>query len=470
MIGTDYKALDASNWIRGMSSGAVIADGGFSNESDDLNLHTVPGVVYGRANVVDGDANTVLDDEIIASCSDAAAGASFDRMVMTDDGDFMTYNGTVLADVSGGQDTTRNYAKGFSDMVSWLGRIYFTSKEQLGEWQLPSTFNFTFSAFANSGVPHPLLVYENNLYIADGNLLKRMTTAGGSVSTIITLGTGEFIQALGIDPGNGKMLISIVNGQNIGSTLPRRNKVAWYDGNSNKLDKVIDVEEMVTAFHSHQGQLFVGYGKNVGVLTSSGISFLRELTRISLDEAQLPYKHNFASIGKTLFVVDNTRILAYGQIVAGAPRVWYPFAEQAATIQSIFNAGNNKLGLSAFVSSTSVFRTINVTTNSTSDGWDLYTNWINFPRPVKIISFDIYFDSTLDSSANLEMSYFDQSSTSAITSSLASLDGTQTNVTQLRKITGFTNPLTSLKLRIRTTTSNENPGIKYLIIYYEQYE
>lgn len=470
MIGKQQVVLDYSSWTRGMSSGSEIPDGGFSNETTAVNLTATPGIVYAPAAQVNADTDTILDDAIIASCPDMDAASPDDRLVMTNDGDFMTYNGTKLADVTNGQDSTRTYTKGFSDMVPWKGEIYFTSTTHLGRWTTPTTFDFTFNATANDGIWHPLLVFENNLYIGDGNLLERTIAAGTAPTTILTLGVNEFIVALGIDPGTGKMLISTTYGQNASGTLKKINKVLWYDGLSNKVDKSVIVEDQVTAFHSHQGRVYVGYGQNIGLLTGSGIQFLRKLTHVTLAQVDLPYKHNFASIGETMYVVDGEFILAFGSIRAGGPPVWRNFFENlnnTNSFEAIMNAGNNKLGYSFDASTPNVFRTIDTTSIANTDDFDFYTNWVSFPRPVQIRSFAIHYNEAIVSSANWTFHYFDQSSISAITSSLAPEAGTTTAVTELRDIIGFTEKLWAMKLRIATNTSTENAGIKRIIIYYD---
>ena len=396
MLGKQQLVLDAATWLKGMSSGSEIPDGGFSDETEAVNLSVDPGVVYAPAAQVNGDGDVILDDEIIASCPDAQASSPNDRLVMTDDGDFMRYNGTKLLDVTGGQDATRTYGKGSSDMVAWFGEVYFTSQENLGRWQTATdTFNFTFFAFANTAAhpPHELLVFENNLYISDGNVLYRMTEVGGSVQSILTLGVNEYITALGIEPETGKMVIATTYGQNYSSTINKINKVLWYDGLSDKPYRIIQVQEMVTAFHNHQGQLFVGYGLNIGALTGTGIQFLRRLTFATLAGTDLPYKQNFASIGRIMFIIDGSRILAFGSIIAGSPSVWWHFftnLNNSNVFQCIFNAGNNKLGFS-FATATPVFRTISITSVAGLDELDFYINWIIFPRPVRIKSVDIHF-------------------------------------------------------------------------------
>jgi len=473
MIGQQQiTLLDASDIIRGMTSSSELNDGGFSNETEAVNLINTPGAVYAPAALVNADTDTILDGHIIASCADGAASASFNRMVVTSDGDFMTYNGTKLADVTGGQDTTQTYQKGFTDMVPWAGRIYVTSKEYLTEWVLPSTFtsSFQFAAMANSAVPHPLLVYENNLYIADGNLLKRMTSAGGSVSTILTLASGDFIQAMGVDQGSGKMVLSIVNGQNISATLSRPSKVAWYDGFSNKFLKVIQVEDMVTAFHSHRGITYVGYGQNLGYLTGSGVQFLRKLKNVALDSTELPYKHNFSSIGETLCVLDDFQVLAYGPVRTGGENVFYYIAYNRVDTNNfscIFNAGNNKLGLG--IDTSNKFYTLDVTSVATIDQFDFYTKTIPFPRPIhpKAIIVE-YADTTSDSSSNNVIGYKTQDREAG--KGLTLFGGTATYTYELNPLIGFIEDeqVRSMKLNIVNVTKNK--GIKRIILYYDPAE
>ena len=475
MLGKNQIVLDYQTWLRGMSSGSEISDGGFSDETESINLSVEPGVVYPPAAQVDGDSDVILDDEIIASCPDAQGASPNDRLVMTDDGDFMRYNGTKLVDVAGGADATRTYTKGTSDMVAWNGRVYFTSQEFLGEWQTATdTFNFTFFQFANSAAhpPHELIVFEKNLYITDGNVLYRMTEVGGSIQAVMTLETNEYITALGIDPGDGKMVVATTYGQNYSSTINKINKVLWYDGYSDKPYRVIQVQDMITAFHNHQGVLFVGYGLNLGALTGVGIQFVRRLTIAGLFGTDLPYKHNFASIGRIMYVIDGSRILAYGPIIAGSPAVWWHFFtnnDNSNIFQCVFNAGNSKLGFSyAGVAAVPKFKTINTISTASSDGLDFFTNWLTFPRPVRIKSMDIFFSSAITSTGNWTFDYYDQSAAGGI-ASVTSMHGTQTSVLQVRDITGFQAPLWALKLRIGGSSS-DTAGIRRIIIHYDPFE
>ena len=470
MIGSQQIILDASDWIRGMSSGPEVSDGGFSTQTEAVNLIAEPGVIYAPNTTTDIDTDAVLntDAEIIATCPDAEAGSPNNRLVMAADDDseeaeFLRYNGTKLVDVTNGDDATRNYAKGFSDMVVFAGACYFTSKEQLGEWLTASdTFNFTFSAAANTAVPHPLLVYENNLFWADGNLLKRMSAVSGTVSTILTLSTNEYIQALGIDQGSGKMLLSVEYGQNASGLIPRTHKIMWYDGFSNKILKSIHVEDQVYAFHSHGGVTYIGYGENIGYMNGSGVTFLRRLLNVTRLQTQLPYKHNWASIGRNMYVVDGGTVLAMSDIISGRKIFYYALKNKtnANIIDCIFEAGNNTLGFS-FAENKA--RSFPILTTTGLDKLDLRLNWINFPRPVYLRSVSIETVST-GSSGNFSITYTDQAGNSGTFVRLAEI----TSVSEFSSIPGATNKVKAVKLRIENAT--ENDGIKRIILYYDPAE
>ena len=392
MIGKHTITLGAEDFIRGMSTSPDIRDGGFSDESDAVNPKVRPGLLYGPADTVDSDTDSVLNTnaEIIASCPDAQLSSPNERLCIAHDrdngdGELIRFNGTKLVAVTGGLDTTQNYGKGFTDIIPYKGRAYFTSKEELGEWQTAGdTIDFSFFTFANSAVPHPALVFENNAYYGDGNLLLRQTSAGGTPATILTLDATQIIVALGIDHGTGKMLISTISNQNISGTIPTVNKILWYDGFSNKVSKTIIVEEMVTAFHSHQGRNIVGYGRNIGLLSGSGVKFLRKLQYVTFDSNDLPYKHNFASIEDTLYIVDQDHILAYGPVLSRGSSVFYYLYDNditaSADFRCIFNAGQGDLGLSTTANKFHTLTTDSI--SNTSNGIKLKSNWYQFPRPV----------------------------------------------------------------------------------------
>src|SRR3990167_3250813 len=376
-----------------------------------------------------------------------------------------TTDGGAAINTSGTQSGThrwytRNYIKGYTDIITYRGETYVTAQQHITRWQNDNTIDQKFYAFTTANVPHPAIVFEDNAYYGDNNLLLRQTAVAGTPATILTLAVGEIIIALGVEPGSGKMLIATTSSLNMSNTLTSINKLYWYDGSSNKTLKVIYIEDQIFGVHSVGGITYCGYGQNLGYVTGSGIKFLRKLINVNLNNEQLPYKHNLTSIGSTLYVADGNKILAYGPVRQGGGNVFYYCARNKVNdlvFQSIFNAGSNKIGYS-FIGE---FRTVDLSSKANLDKFDFRTVWYKFSRPVYIREVRFEYNDSIASTGNFAISYFDQSGTG---SKSLNVFGTITSTFEFRVI-GFQEKLTAFKLRIENST--ENDGLKRMIVYYD---
>lgn len=475
---------------KGMSSGQDISDGAFSPETEAVNFLAQPGVIYAPAAEANADIGGELAGvgEIIATSPDHNVFAGDPRLLVSakgnGDGSFHRYDGTSITAASPyATDTTNNYGKFFTDIINYAGETYVTAKELVKRWTSTGTLaDLTGGAFTNTTYPHPAIVAFNNAYYGDGNLLLRQTAANGALATILTLSANEIIIALGIDPGTGKILISTSSSLNVNNTLPAIYRIHWYDGSSSQPSKTIQVEGMITAIHSHSGVIFVGYdGNNVGYLNGSGINFLRKLINASnTDVDQIITKHSFCSMGRTLCVIDGAKVLAYGPIITGGNPIWYYIAANKFSSPNkflcIFNAGSNKLGLSA---ATEKFYTTDITSKATIDNLDLYSDWYYFQRPVFIRNMYVQF-AEAENTANWAFTYFDGSSAAAI-NTLARMEGAITPVLEADYYVNFADnadtagntgeghqALRAFKLRGVNGTANK--GIKQIIVYYDSAE
>ena len=298
MIGKRQIVLDASEWLKGMSTGTEVADGGFSDLTEGVNLTNVPGVVYAPAASVDGDSDSILDStgEIIATCPDHNVSSGREFLAVTDTGFYVTYNGTKLVTTSH-TDATNTYGTFFTHMAPFQGATFITAKENIIKWTSATTFDDEYADFTNQTMPHPLIVFENNLYYGDGNLLLRQIGISGVPATILTLSADQVIVALGIDPGSGKLLISTTSGLNASGTLPKTNKLHWYNGSSNKTSKTVIVGDIITSFESVASTVYVGYGTSLGFINGSGVQWLRNLKNVTFATEILPYQNKITSIG-----------------------------------------------------------------------------------------------------------------------------------------------------------------------------
>ena len=470
MIGKNQIVIDSTEFLKGMTTTVDTQDGGFSPETVLCNLIAEPGVINAQTDAADGDSDVVLTGEIIASCPDPAVADTNYRIVVTDDAKYYAYNGTKLGAVID-TDATAGvvYSEGVTDMITFNGKVYTTNDDYVTELTLPATLNKTYHAFASGAVLHPAVVFENNAYYGDGNLLKRQTPTT-TPATILTLATGHYISALGIDPGTGKMLIATTEVLNWTNVLPKVNKIMWYDGYSNKVIKSIIVEDLVTAFYHVAGIVYVGYGQNLGYLTGSGITFLRKLTNVTLVKAELPYKHHFANLGRTLCVVNGREVLAFGEIEPGRKifhNIWYNSLD-TNKIRAIFDAGQHKLGISK---DTTKFYTYDITdlTPVVSGGVYFYSKRYEFPRPVFIRRVRVFFKTAIAAAATAGICAVSIVDDTGTTTSLGAISSDADNAQKVVETPVSNFKTSSLQIRhtMAPATSTLIHGVLKFIIYYD---
>lgn len=469
MVGKNTIVLDAAEWLKGMSSGSELSNGGFGTDTEGVNLISEPGVVYAPAASIDADSDSVLDGdgEIIISINDNDIATSTEpQFLVSDTGRFFSYNGTKLSAVLQ-TDGTQSYVTGFSSAITAFGEHYITSKTHLCRWDEDAAiFTPQFIAFANTNVGHPAINFEKKAYFGDGNLLKSLSSAGGAFTTELTLPTTDVIRALGVDPGTGKLLISTTEGFDVSGLLPTRSLLQWYSGTGDTVAKYVEVGNPILSFRTVGSTVFVGYGRNLGFINGSGVQFLRELKNVTYLQEELPYQNKITSIGNTLYIVDGVQVLAYGEVLPGQKIFRYVLQNKVNSnkFRAIFPMGNGggsdttKLGLSL---DTETLRTVDLTDTSTLDKFFLMTNWFNFPRPIHIRNLQLEFFK-VTSTVNLAITLINQERDN---SAITSLDGVITTRRVLRKFGGFPKKLDAFRLQIEDNTTNT--GLKRIIIYYD---
>jgi hypothetical protein len=481
MIGTQQlEILNSEILLRGMSQSDHISDGGFSPDSEGVNLTVNPGLLHFPDAIDDADTDDILNaatDTIIASSPDDVNFGGSPRRVVNGVGQYVLYDGTKLGAVLQ-TDSTNTYTRGFCQMTHFDGETFITTRQTLVRWkQGTPTFTISFldfSAVASlSGLadsfPHPLLNFENHLYTASGNELFRTAVKSIAPTVILTLADDQIITALGIDSGSGKMLIATSTAMTAALTVPSINKLLWYDGFSNKVIKSIGVEDTILALHNHEGITYVGYGLNVGYVTGSGIQFLRRLN-VTRSNATLPYQASFASVGRTLCVIERDKILAYGEIVPGIKTWYYIYGDPDVTkdIDHIFDAGSGKLGFSYVdaAGTDAEFSTLDTTSVASSDDSVFVTNWFRFPRPILPKAVLVEFAAGITAANNFV--YYQAETDTSHTANELSEDISGSSLVKI--MTGFLNErVSALKFRF-SQGGGVNTGIRRAILYYDYAE
>lgn len=413
MIGKSQIQLGAEQLISGMASSDFATDGALGTTSVGLNPFIKPGTMYGMAAPVD--VSTNLTGSLIASCEDAQSVGPLNRYAIDNASGaagYYSFNGSTFTKQASGSAT---YVQGKADLISFDTQFFATTAGFLVKWNGTSTINETYQALQDGNAHHPLLVYQNLLWVGDGNTLSTLTSNGSGTGTyttnVLVLGGGsqsatkEKIVALGIDPATGLMMISVESIYDVSDSIPSLKAVYLYDGISSKPTRKILVDDLITAFYNVEGNVYVGAGQTLGVWNGNGVTFLRKFQSVGLDNTQLAYKHHFTNIRNILCVIDGTNVLSYGAVVSEKKGFFYTAYNptNANTLSIVMPVGSNRIVVSFASSKASMFdfsSTANVSTTN------LYFNNIYFPRPIfvhrmRIITTGIAFTGTTNLTINI---------------------------------------------------------------------
>lgn len=478
-LGKKLFQIDFQDWIKGMSTSDDLPDAGYSPNTDQVQLTKVPGVVYAPAQ--GSDASTNLTGQMIASTEDPTG--HYDRLFISTsvpDGRFYSFTSGVLTS-RGSTDSTRQYVQGKTDFTAFQGEAYFTTASTLGQWTGigaantidPAFFAFTYDASSTAlSAPHPLLNYNNFLYMGDGNTLKRKTAAGaGAPTVILTFPTGWIIVALGIDPGSGLMLISVIGQVNLSDQINSSASVVFYNGASSSYQRIVQVDDMITAFPCTEGALYAAYGQNLGLWNGSGVTFLRKMNLAFLN-TKLMYKQHFSSIGSTLYFIENHKIIALGPIRQRGENVFYSaFANTpagvAVDLTHIANVGQNVM---AYSYATSQFWLWDSSSISTSNTQDLYSNVYEFDNEYWIRWIRVVWKAQVSNNADPgSLRILDQDGI------VTSVNPTLAGLLDLKNTSGASSAIKDLlnvnarlkQAQLEVLTDTVNPGIRRIIVYGE---
>lgn len=409
MIGKFQLQLGAEQLISGMSSSDYATDGALGNNSSQLNPFVTPGVM--RGNLLASASNTNLVDNAIASCEDATRATPLARLAVGDAANYYTIDTSgSITKVFTGTDTT-NYMFGRTDTGiqsnnGGNGNVFVTHGTDIAMWDGSTTVTeswWTTVAYVSGTThpsplrlaPHPLLNYNNNLWIADGSQLHNiLPNAAIIVTPSVCVNQNVFsladlyptIYALGIDPATGLMLISFQTVKNQGDIVSTQAFIGLYDGYSTGLRRKIPVDDLVTAFQNVGGTVYVTYGEKVGYFNGNGITFLRRLMNVPAGSTTLLYKHRVANVSNVLLIADGQTVLAYGEPIGGKPKTWFNIGQSFGgtdKITALCPLGNNLIGLfnfATFVSSYFLSRYDLSSASGTS--FTVAFNNIYFPRPI----------------------------------------------------------------------------------------
>lgn len=383
---------------KSVSSSDNLADGSHSPNTDGVNLLQQPGVAYQPATITDKSTN--LTGNLIAY-TPGVAGTQGNGFFLDDQG--YVYSVDTSWNLTKSSQLAGTYqAVGVSDMVqifniSGTPIILLTSTTDVA--LIKSDLSGGNAVFWSStlgkgtltgGVWHPLVVFQDILWIGDGANLHNITSASAGNANVLSLSGNRLITALGTEPTNGQMLIgATVNGTN-NSTIAAKNSIFTYDGTSATYTREYPVDGIITGFKTVGGVTYVFYGGNkVGYWTGSGVKFLRTLKNAIFSVgADIPWKQHVAAINETLYIIDGAQILAFGVTASGGRPVWrycyFNYQTGNHHLNLLCNVGDGLLGIGVIISSAAKFETFDPVAISNLGNMTFVTNKYAFERPTFI--------------------------------------------------------------------------------------
>lgn len=473
MIGQNQIVIDASDFAKGMSSGPEIADGGFSPETNGVNLIGVLGVLNAPANATD--KSTGLSGDLLGWCPTNVSGKN--GFLIDDDGYVYSVD-TSQALTQAGAALGGTFSAGTTDIANFIDKVYVTSLTDVARINTDLTggdhdwwSSTQGEGVLTSGVRHPLCIFQDRLWVGDASALHRIVDSTNTDKNVLQLLSHWEITALAVDPASGRMLIAATQGANYSDTIASGNAVFVWDGTSATYLREFAVDGMITAFKPLGGTVFVFYGGNkIGYWNGAGITYLRTLKNVTLAGANLPYKHHVAAIDNTLYVIDGTLVLAYGDVQPGR-KVWYYCHKNWVNSNNfgmLCPIGDKKLGLGFASSKFYTFDTASVASTATGS---FFSNRYYFPRPVYIRHAVVeFYDSVASGGSAVGALYLlDQNGDSHIYGTSATNQAiTNTGSTATRVLTTkqADRKVTSAKFRYDFANSTV-AGVRRIIIYYD---
>ncbi len=398
MIGKQQIQLGANELMSGVAVSDFSTDAALSNVSSNINPFSTPGVIRVTAAAVDESTN-LESNVIIASCEDATS--TYAKVAVDGGGDIYGVSAAgVLTDIFAGTATTK-YVFGVSDMVAFDAGstpgfnlvsltddvAKFTVGGSLDETWFTSTLSGSNTLIAT--VPHPMVVFNGLLWIANGSNLVSVTTAGVVVPTALILEKTDVIQALHIDPATGYMMVSATR---FSSAHATSSNVYIFDAFSTLPRRTIPViDDKITGFCSSNGTVYVGCSNRLAVWNGNGVTYLRTLKNAAIGTStDLLYKHHMTSYGNILFYADGATLMAYGEPVGLQRKGFFPVSSNpldTSHLGAITLLASGVVGFGWITSSTPKWYAVDITSVSAGAAVippSLSFNNIFFPRPVNI--------------------------------------------------------------------------------------
>jgi len=380
--------LDKVDFLKGNNAYDEYPEGGVLASTVGVNSFSKPGLLS-QAPVLGASVTASLPIKGVISWGVGSGSSAPSVMAVysnaDNDGSFYSVNiSTGAMTAVGSADTGRNYILGITDTVWYDGSFYTTSETDIcknsADLATRDTTWWTSTksqAALTAGIPHPMLVYESILYIADGRYLHKVD--GSTVSTqVFDVPPDHVITAM--VEWNGLIYMVAEPYKDLTGSVHGLSQMFSWDGLSDSWYEQYFLDYRVNSLYVYKNKLFCWTNEFAGLWLGAEIEPLRPVT------AQV-FKCHITATADSMFYADGTTIIRYGKpYIPALPKKFYKYLSSAASnLSGILSISSNNLIISEqHATASPIYYLSNVNTPASSGSRTFEFNMRKFKQPVKV--------------------------------------------------------------------------------------
>lgn len=389
--------VDKTDFLKGNNSYDDYPDGGVTSSTVGVNAFSKPGLIT-QAPQLGNSVTAGLPQNGVVSWA-LGYGASSPIIFATtifgsNQGKWYTANSSTgdLTPLTGYDSTGgRTYQIGITDTVFYNAKMYTSATDDIVEQNIDGTSRLlTFwtttkgKAALTSGIPHPLLVYESILYIADGRYLHKLD--GITASTQVFDLPPNFVITAMVE-FNGLIYVTAEPYINNNGVIHGGSFMFSWDGTTDSWFEQYYINYRVNAMYVYKNRLFMWTNKFMGQWDGSKIVPLKAVSN-------QVFKCHITETSDSLVYADGTILVRFGApFIPGAVERFYSYLNSGlgnnwtgiiSTQDNNLIAVETALGPAINTSEAKNYYISNLNTATTSGARSFTFNTRFFNKPVKV--------------------------------------------------------------------------------------
>lgn len=418
--------LDRKDWLGGNNSYDDFPEGGAKAETVGVNSFSKPGLlsqspVLGSAVTGSLPTTGVISWGIGSGATSPAVISVFGNA--SNNGSFYSVDESTGGMTKvGADDTTRSYKLGITDTVWYNGNFYTTSETDICKnsadlaTRVESWWVGTESQTALTvGIPHPLLVYESIMYIADGKFLHKLD--GTTISTEVWDAPPDHIITAMIEY-NGLMYIVAEPYKNLTGSVHGLSQMFSWDGLLESWYEQYFLDYRINSLYVYKNALYGWTNDYCALWTGTVFEPLRPV-------ATQVFKAHITATSDSMFYADGSTLVRYGKpFIPSLSRKFYKYMSSTALpFAGIMSASGDSMIITETHASASPNHFIaDINTPATAGTRTLTFNSRYFFRPVRARGVVINSD-PLTAGQSIKVGYVDSNGDTQYAAAEAVFDG-----------------------------------------------